>query len=209
MKKFKHEILFKYCFVLILLISGCSKNSQNTGSSNLKIGDSYQSGIVAYLFKVGDNGYSRGFKGILVAEKDLSSRYIWKTVCPIDIFSTLSLDIGFGDLNTKKILELTKSYNFTAPAAEEATKYSGGNYNDWFLPSEKELLAIKENLASKGIGNFETVRIEGILNSTYYWSSSVMSNLVGAESISLAPNLGICGCSYAESYSVRPIRYFK
>jgi hypothetical protein len=170
-------------------------------SGPLQIGDTFEGGIVAYFFKPGDNGFARGYTGILVAEQDLSLRFTWRGGSPNnDIFSTLSDEVGFGDLNTKKILELATTFNFNAPAAEGASKFLGGNNIDWFLPSQKELLLVKGNLADKGLGNF---------TKDTYWTSSVMTNLVGGIAIGFTPTAVICGCSYFESYLVRPIRYFK
>jgi hypothetical protein len=200
MNQFKNGILFNLLIVIVFLISGCKKNNQDIDSSNVQVGDSYQGGIVSYLFTPGDNGYARGFRGIIIAENDLPARFIWKTASATDLLSTLSIEIGYGDINSKKILELSTSLNFKAPAVEEATKYQGGNFNDWFLPTEKELIVIKTNIADKGQGNF--------IRETY-WSSSVMTNLVGAKAVQFLLNAGICGCSFAESYLVRPVRYFK
>ena len=176
---------------------------------NLKVGDAFQGGIVAYFFKPSDYGYERGLKGIIVATRDLPTRQIWRTAYENNsIFSSLSTEIGYGDLNTRKILSLADSLNFKAPAAEAASKYVVGNYKDWFLPTELELLVIKQNLANKGLGNFFTEPLGGNLFSTGYWSSSVMGNLVGAQAPFFAPNAGVCGCAFFESYLVRPARFF-
>jgi len=174
----------------------------------LEIGDSYQGGIIAYFFKPSDNGYDRGLKGIIVAERDLPTKHIWKSSSPNNIFSGLSPMIGYGDINTKRILALADSLNFRALAARQASQFEGGNYNDWFLPSEMELLVIKENLANNGLGNFFTEPIGGNKFSTGYWSSSIMANLVGARAPFFARNFGVCGCAFFESYWVRPVRYF-
>jgi len=184
-------------------------NEEPNDISNLKIGDLFQDGTVAYIFKPGEYGYERGFKGIIVAERDLSTRYTWKTDSDNAIFSKLSTEIGYGDLNTEEILRLAKQFNFKAPAAEAANNYSSKNYDDWFLPSQYELLIIKENLANKGLGNFFTSPILGSNLSTGYWSSSIMSNTVGALAPLFGPGLGVCGCAFFESYLVRPIRFFK
>lgn len=199
-KFFTKKTVFLFSFLFFVFISSCSKKNEIPKSANLKIGDKYEGGIVSYLFNPGDNGYTRGYKGIIIAENDLPSRFIWKTASATDIFSTLSIEVGYGDINSKKILELSTNLNFRAPAVEEASKYQGGSFKDWFLPSEKELLLIKSNLAEKGVGNF---------SSDTYWTSSVMTNLVGAKGIQFTPNGSICGCSFAESYLVRPVRYFK
>ena len=41
------------------------------------------------------------------------------------------------------------------------------SYDDWFLPSEQELLSIYKNLISEGIGNFYDA---------FYWSSTESLN---------------------------------
>jgi len=194
------------CAELIKLLEAVLYEQQ---IKNLKVGDAFQGGIVAYFFKPSDYGYERGLKGILVATRDLPTRLIWRTAYDNNsIFSSLSTEIGYGDLNTTKILELSKSFNFSAPAAEAASKYEVGNSKGWFLPTELELLIIKQNLANKGIGNFFTEPIGGNVFSTGYWSSSVMGNLVGATAPFFAPNAGVCGCAFFESYLVRPAKYF-
>jgi hypothetical protein len=51
----------------------------------------------------------------------------------------------------------------SASAAQVASYYSLGGYNDWFLPSQDELDFMYKNLKQKNLGGF---------SSGYYWSSS-------------------------------------
>ncbi|MFP3043594.1 DUF1566 domain-containing protein, partial [Treponema primitia] len=51
----------------------------------------------------------------------------------------------------------------TGMAAQLCTGYTGGEKNDWFLPSKDELDLIYKNLKAKGLGS---------LDGRWYWSSS-------------------------------------
>ena len=54
--------------------------------------------------------------------------------------------IGKGKTNTERMLRIVEYnayYSFTA--AESAAGYTLNGYNDWFLPSEQELLALYKN----------------------------------------------------------------
>ena len=47
-------------------------------------------------------------------------------------------------------------------------------------------------------------------SSGYYWTSSLMSNLLGAMALDMneGGTNGFCGCAFFESYKIRPIRKF-
>jgi hypothetical protein len=178
-----------------------------------QVGNSYQGGIIAYLFQPGDFGYDPLVPhGIIVANQDLPVKYTWGPWNPTQYaqsFQSISNDIGRGKLNTDTILSVGVNLNLNFPAAQVAKNYTNGIYSDWFLPSLNDLIAIKTNLASINLGNFDTTSdIAGDL-STGYWSSSVMANYVGAMAPLFDPNTSvICGCAVFETYYVRPVRYF-
>jgi uncharacterized protein (TIGR02145 family) len=178
-----------------------------------QVGNSYQGGIIAYLFQPGDFGYDPLVPhGIIVANQDLPIKYTWGPWNPTlyaQSFQSISNDIGRGKLNTDTILSVGDNLNLNFPAAQVAKNYTNGIYSDWFLPSTNDLIAIKTNLARNNLGNFDTTSDTAGDLSTGYWSSSVMANYVGA----MAPlfdlnSTVVCGCAVFETYYVRPVRYF-
>jgi hypothetical protein len=169
------------------------------------LGDTFGGGIVGYIFKPGDIGYVAGeTHGIIAALSDLSLLYTWGPGAYSQYFHNISNLIGKGKNNTDTILAVGIIINANFPAALAAKNYKDGVYNDWFLPSRDDLLALKLNLASNNKGNFYTSGSQ----TTGYWSSSVMENFAGALAPMFAPNVGVCGCAVFESYRVRPVRYF-
>jgi|UPI0004B21181 uncharacterized protein (TIGR02145 family) len=179
-----------------------------------QVGNSYQGGIIAYLFQPGDFGYDPLVPhGIIVANQDLPVKYIWGSGGSPTIyaqsFQSISNDIGRGKLNTDTILSVGANLNLNFPAAQVAKNYTNGIYSDWFLPSLNDLIAIKNNLARNNLGNFDTTSDTAGDLSTGYWSSSVMANYVGAMAplFDLNSNV-VCGCAVFETYYVRPVRYF-
>jgi hypothetical protein len=53
--------------------------------------------------------------------------------------------------------------------APEDDVYSFGGYEDWYVPSIKELIWMSDNLYKKGMGNFTYNNYESLRD--YYWSS--------------------------------------
>ncbi len=53
--------------------------------------------------------------------------------------------IGKGKANTDRLLRYIEYNPYYFEAAEKAAEYTSNGYDDWFLPSEKELLAILSN----------------------------------------------------------------
>ena len=178
------------------------------GIPSVAMGDTAFGGVVAYLFQQGDTGYVAGEQhGIIVSVEDFMGRQTWGSgFSGSQDLSNLSSAVGMGRRNTDTILKVAQTTG-TFPATNTAIAYGKAGYSDWFLPSNGDLLAIKSNLTNSGITNFNTTGTAPG-STTRYWSSSIMSNFVGALAPSFNPTTGVCGCAFFESYNIRPVRYF-
>jgi hypothetical protein len=208
---------------LVLYCLNCSSNGQlqvyngfawtdllgNAAAAipNVSLGDTAFGGVVAYIFQSGDAGYVANEQhGVVVAVQDLSSKMKWGTgFNASQQLNNLSAAIGMGKVNRDTIAHVASS-GATFWAALAAMNYNGHGYTDWFLPTQGDLLAIRSQLTNSGITNFQTNN-SGYLT-THYWSSSIMTNYVGALAQSMAPTGTLCGCAFHGSYYVRPVRYF-
>ena len=132
----------------------------------IDIGDSYQGGIIAYLFQSGDNGYVAGeTHGLIAATADQSNGIQWYYWSYIATGAT-GTAIGTGLANTNAIIAI-QGGTATYYAAGIARNYTGGNYNDWYLPSLDELTKLYQNIGQgSALGN-----VGGFVDS-WYWSSS-------------------------------------
>ena len=165
----------------------------------LAIGDIYGGGKVAYIFEDGDTGYVSGEQhGLIAATEDQSTGITWAILSYQETAVTGTLlTIGTGSANTDKIID-QNGVGITY-AAGLARAYSGGGYNDWFLPSKDELNKLYLNRGA--IGGFDE-------NLVTFWSSSE-SDVSSAWSQNLSS--GSSFDYYPKSYSglrVRAVRAF-
>lgn len=132
-----------------------------TTTASLAVGQSYQGGIIAYIFVSGDSGYIAGqTHGLIATTSNQSTGAQWG--CSGTSISGTSTSLGSGQTNTTAIVNGCSS---STNAAAICNNLTSGGYTDWYLPSSEELnkLYINRNL----IGNFSNVN---------YWSSSQASS---------------------------------
>ena len=126
----------------------------------LAVGNAYEGGKIAYIFKVGDSGYVPGeIRGLVAALSDQSTGIAWGKL------AGTSTAMGTGQANTTKMIALSSNN-----AASVCDNYSNapagtGVYRDWYLPSRDELSKLFTNRVA--IGNFAVAS---------YWSSSEGGN---------------------------------
>ena len=131
-----------------------------TFNITLAIGDAYQGGKIAYLFKVGDPGYVAGqTHGLIAALADRATGLQWYngSFVPTGASGTA---LGTGLANTDAIIA-AQGAPAAGYAAGWARAYTGGGFHDWYLPSKDELNQLFIHQAA--IGGF---------GPHYYWSSS-------------------------------------
>jgi hypothetical protein len=127
-----------------------------TTPQNLVVGQSYQGGIIAYIFAAGDSGYVSGqTHGLIVTTSNQSTGAQWG--CSGTNISGTSYSFGTGLANTTAIVN---GCTTSGIAARICSDLVSGGYSDWYLPSYYELEKLYLNRSI--IGGF---------TSTSYWSS--------------------------------------
>jgi hypothetical protein len=130
---------------------GTFYSEQVSFNSGQLIGSSYCGGLVFY-----NDGNGHGF---VCAPADQSYSAEWG--CSGTSIAT-SYDLNTGAANTSAIVASCSQSSIAARICYDLVLNS---YNDWYLPSEAELLLIYSNLFLQGLGNL-------FVNSGKYWSSS-------------------------------------
>ena len=117
-------IIFASC----ISAGSCKKDSnQDLPAVQLKVGDSYQGGIIYVLDASGEHG-------LIAAKEDQSSTAPWWNGSFINIGANSTTN---GSTNTTLII--TAQGNTGTYAAKICRDYPGGQFNDWFLPAKDQL----------------------------------------------------------------------
>ena len=159
---------------------------------NLAIGQSYQGGIIAYIFVSGDSNYVAGqTHGLIATTSNQSTGAQWG--CSGTSIAGTSTALGTGLANTTAIVNGCTS---STSAAALCNNLSSGGYSDWYLPSRDELIKLYTNRAS--IGGF---------NNVSYWSSSQVGTTT-AWSINFSTGTSSSTSTKSTLLYVRAIRKF-
>ena len=152
----------------------------------LKLGQSYQGGLIVYLD-------ATNFHGLISAAIDQSTGAPWGCA-GTTIAGSEGLTIGTGLSNTNAILV---DCSTAGTAAKICADLVLGGYSDWYLPSLDELMLMYNNLKLSGLGNFAGAN---------YWSSTESS---GTSSDLLSFSNGVNSSALkSNSNRVRAIRSF-
>lgn len=159
---------------------------------NLAVGQSYQGGVIAYIFVPGDNGYIAGqTHGLIATSTNQSTGAQWG--CSGTSIGGTSTTLGTGLANTTAIVS---GCSTTTNAASLCNNLTSGGYTDWYLPSRDELTKLYTNRTI--IGGF---------NNVSYWSSS-QSGSTTAWSINFSTGASSNTSTKTTSLYVRAIRQF-
>lgn len=156
------------------------------------VGQSYQGGIVAYIFQSGDSGYTSGeTHGLIATTSNQTTGAQWG--CFGTSIGGTSAALGTGLVNTTAIIN---GCNSSTNAAALCNNLSSGGFTDWYLPSLDELKKLYLNKTS--IGGFTNIS---------YWTSSQTSTTT-AWSISFSNGLSSNSSTKSTLMYVRAIRKF-
>jgi hypothetical protein len=172
-------------------------------------GKYYQGGYIFYISSKDSSGMVMGTKDLGYDYDTLKKRIIWS--CRVIHTGATSPKIGDGPANTKKIVEAAcplydpDHKKWMLSAAEICTKYRGGGYNDWFLPSKNELHEACKKLSMSGLYNFGGYE---------YWSSTEVDTVFAwLEHFRYGPQefelFGQSGYRKFYRERVRPVRIFR
>ena len=162
----------------------------NSGATpTYTIGQSALGGKIAYI----NGGGSTGTSGLVITDANVSNNAEWG--CLGTLIAGTSTAFGTGAANTALIMAGCAQAGIAARLCGDLVQ---GGYDDWYLPSRDELVAICPNRAA--IGGFQTRN---------YWTSS-QSNFLNALVVNFS---AAAACQFGpnntnSNYSVRAIRSF-
>ena len=156
--------------------------------TSLKLGESYQGGIVASLLQPGNPGYDANIEhGLIAAPSDQSAGIAWDTTLNYSII-TNTYD---GSANTNLIVSTLGNGNYAARLCYDLIL---NGFSDWYLPSVNE--ASKMNVYFGGYSN------------GFYWTSSTWNNGLTAFGYNFSNGYYNDISPLNTQYRVRAIRSF-
>jgi hypothetical protein len=183
--------------------------NSNPTDTLLKVGDRYGGGIIFYVYTnygSTDTSLSLGQHGLVCALTDQSDSATWWNMnVPLSNLNISAIQDGLfaGMYNTKYIIAVAGTGNY---AASICANYNGGGYNDWYLPSLKELTTLSGLIFTKDSALIKTL---GFNTTGYYWSSTISVELYGVQFGVTDPNQDdFISSAIQQLYHVRAIRAF-
>ena len=152
---------------------GIDNNCDGNVDEGCAIGDLIEGGVVFYIAPTPTDLDGDGIldRGLVCAIQDQSTSIQWYNGMNTTTGATATA-LGTGSANTTAII--TNQGTATDYAAKLARAYSGGGFDDWFLPSKDEL---NEMYINKAAINTTAVANGGAIFSTNsYWSSTEDDN---------------------------------
>jgi hypothetical protein len=174
---------------------GIQRTFTTLTAPSVTVGQSFQGGVVGYIYQPGDPGYVAGeTHGLIVSTADISNGIIWSSSSSV-ILATTGGVLGTGLSNTNQLVStFGTSFSYAAKLCYDLVQ---GGYSDWFLPSYSELLSLYPNKSL--IGGFTT---------NYYWTST-KSDGNGSSAWVVGFAVGdIFGTFNTNINYVRAVRYF-
>jgi hypothetical protein len=132
------------------------------------IGELYQGGIIFYIDETGEHGLIASLHDL-----DGGSGVAWSNIIDQEADAN---DIYDGESNTAAIIAQS---GHTSSAALLCDNYTNDGYDDWYLPSMKELLKLEENgltihnvLEDDGDPDTYSLLATSVEPYSFYWSST-------------------------------------
>jgi hypothetical protein len=146
----RNVVAIAICLAGFTIFCGCEKenepsiDNQNNSSNSLKVGQSYQGGIIAYIDATGKHG-------LIAAPQDQSNGIQWSN--GESFLVTTETAIGTGKNNTARIVQMQGNGAYAAKLCADLVL---NGYSDWFLPSTDELNMLYQNRLEIGKFNFSS-----------------------------------------------------